>query len=136
MLESYNIRQTIVLRTDLKTRRGKDCSQAAHASMLSLVSQLHVDVIDDKVDIGVNIDKDSPLALWLAGSFAKITLGCKDEEELLSLYNKAKEMNIPVVLVTDNGKTEFHGVKTNTAIAIGPWYKDEIDLITKDLKLL
>lgn len=135
-MESYNIRQTIVLRTDLKTRRGKDCSQAAHASMLSLVSQFNISNESNNTNISTTINKDSPLAMWLTGSFAKITLGCKDEEELLALYNKAKEMNIPVVLVTDNGKTEFHGVKTNTAIAIGPWYKDEIDLITKDLKLL
>jgi peptidyl-tRNA hydrolase len=27
-------------------------------------------------------------------------------------------------------------VKTNTAIAIGPYHKEEIDKITKDLKLL
>lgn len=135
-MESYNIRQTIVLRTDLKTRRGKDCSQASHASMLSLVSQFDIREDGDDIHISTTVNKDSPLALWLMNSFAKITLGGKDEEELLSLYNKAKEMNIPVVLVTDNGKTEFHGVKTNTAIAIGPWYKEEIDLITKDLKLL
>ena len=134
--ESYNIRQTIVLRTDLNMRKGKMCSQASHASMLSLVSHLHIDTIDKKAHIGTVIDIDSPLALWLSGSFDKITLGCNSEEELFELFNKAKSMNIPVVMITDNGVTEFNGVKTNTAIAIGPYHKDEIDKITKDLKLL
>lgn len=134
--ESYNIRQTIVLRTDLNMRKGKMVSMGSHASMLSLVSHLHIDTIDKKSHIGTIIDIDSPLALWLSGSFAKITLGCNSEEELFELYNKAKSMNIPVVMITDNGVTEFNGVKTNTAIAIGPYHKDEIDKITKDLKLL
>ncbi len=133
---SYNIRQTIVLRTDLNMRKGKMASMAAHASMLSLTSQFKFEETDTNLNISAYISKDSPLAIWLNSGFAKITLGCKDEEELFALYNKAKELNIPVVMVTDSGVTEFHGVKTNTAIAIGPWFKEEIDVITKDLKLL
>ena len=130
--ESYNIRQTIVLRTDLNMRKGKSCSQASHASMLSLVSQLAVIENEDTIEYTTLLNKDSPMAIWLSGSFAKITLGCNSEEELFELFNKAKSMNIPVVMITDNGTTEFNGVKTNTAIAIGPYHKEEMDKITKD----
>ena len=58
------------------------------------------------------------------------------EEELLELHHKALLANIPTVLITDSGKTEFHGVPTITCIAIGPYYSEEIDKITSKLKLL
>jgi peptidyl-tRNA hydrolase len=39
-------------------------------------------------------------------------------------------------LIEDNGATEFHGVKTATAVAVGPDWEDRVDAITKDLPLL
>lgn len=36
----------------------------------------------------------------------------------------------PVALVTDNGLTEFNGVLTDTAIAVGPAPAEFIDKIT------
>jgi PTH2 family peptidyl-tRNA hydrolase len=40
------------------------------------------------------------------------------------------------VIIYDNGNTEFHGVKTLTAIAIGPDHAEFIDPITGHLQLL
>ena len=39
-------------------------------------------------------------------------------------------------IVTDAGNTEFNGIQTKTAVAIGPWDDSEIDKITASLKLL
>lgn len=39
-------------------------------------------------------------------------------------------------LITDSGKTEFHGEPTDTCLAIGPGEADKIDEITGHLQLL
>ncbi len=39
-------------------------------------------------------------------------------------------------LITDAGRTEFHGEPTNTTLAIGPDYSEKIDKITGGLPLL
>ena len=73
---------------------------------------------------------------WLETSFAKVCLQVGSEEELLALKEKAEGLGIPTALVTDAGRTEFHGVPTNTCIAIGPASNQVIDSVTGSLKLL
>jgi len=43
---------------------------------------------------------------------------------------------LEVYLITDSGKTEFHGHRTRTCVAIGPDAADKIDEITGQLQLL
>lgn len=117
-------------------RRGKQISQGAHSSLAVILNMMKKTIVEKSINYTLDFDKDSYLDLWLNGKFTKITVSCKDEEELLELYNKSIEMNIPCVLITDAGLTEFHGVPTNTCIAIGPFYNDDIDKITKNLPLL
>ncbi len=136
-----DIRQTIIVRKDLNMRKGKIASQVSHGSMASLLQFMtKTIVIDDSnnefIRLQVDYTNESDLGQWLEGSFTKICLGCDSEEELLRLYGEAKEQGLPVVLITDNGLTEFNGVKTNTCIAIGPAKKEEIDKITSYLKPL
>ena len=136
-----NIRQTIIVRKDLNMRKGKIASQASHSSMLSLLSLMRkIYGVDnhgnETILLQTEYSKDSVLGEWLEGSFTKICLGCDSEEELLALYKHAEDLGLPVVLVTDNGLTEFNGVKTNTCIAIGPAPKEEIDKVTSELKPL
>lgn len=102
-------------------RRGKECAQAAHASMKVL--------LDYKEDWPAKTE-------WLADSFAKICVRANSEEELLELYEKAIELGLHAALVTDVGRTEFNGVPTNTCIAIGPDYSEDVDKVTGNLKLL
>jgi len=135
-----DIRQVIIIRKDLNMRQGKSCSQASHASMLSLLKMMRKMYVKDNhrnesIILQTEYGKDSYLGEWLEGSFTKICLSCDDEVELLDLYKKADDNNLPVVLVTDNGLTEFNGKKTNTCIAIGPASREDIDKITKHLKL-
>jgi len=79
---------------------------------------------------------DTALADWLDGIFTKITVSVDSELALLDLYEKALAAKIPCALIQDAGKTEFGGVPTHTAIAIGPAWSDEIDPLTGHLPLL
>ena len=124
-------KQVIVIRKDLKMRRGKEISQGSHASLGSVLKLMKKS--DFKYEL--EFEKGTYLDQWLNGIFTKITCIVNSEEELLELYNKALESNIPAVLITDRGRTEFNGVATNTCIAIGPYYSEEIDKITGHLKL-
>lgn len=135
------IKQVIVVRKDLNMRKGKIASQVAHASMGAImryhtVEDVPVDYMADYKYI--NILADPALVEWLInGSFTKICVGCDSEEELLELNNKVKESGIRnYSLIQDNGTTEFNGVKTYTALAIGPALSEKIDKITGHLKLL
>jgi peptidyl-tRNA hydrolase, PTH2 family len=130
------VKQVIVIRKDLNMRKGKMCSQAAHASIAIFFNRFKkVDENNYLISSDANWDWEA-VRQWIEGAFTKITLSCNSEEELLELYNKAKEAKLPVSIIYDNGNTEFHGVKTLTAIAIGPDYSDKIDKITGDLSLL
>ena len=125
-------KQVIVMRKDLGMRKGKMISQGSHASLGSVLKLMK----KSNYKYELYFEKDSYLDQWLNGVFTKITLGVNSEEELIELHNKALEMNIPTVLITDSGKTEFHNIPTITCIAIGPYFSDEINKITSHLKLL
>lgn len=73
---------------------------------------------------------DETMARWVNGLFKKIVLMVDGEADLLRCYEEAKARGLPVALVTDMGATEFHGVPTNTAVAIGPAVGTDIDPIT------
>lgn len=138
MTEINRIKQVIVMRKDLKMRRGKEIAQGAHASMKFLAHKVQ-NVWDHKVQSMAG--EHFPLFLtdveedWLLNRFAKICLRVESEEELLDIHKKALEAGLTSCLVTDSGKTEFGGVPTNTCIAIGPDRAERIDAITGELKL-
>lgn len=139
-------KQVIVMRKDLNMRKGKMVSQGAHAS-LGVILKMMKDYFpkndtskppqeryDDFFIKKLKIWDDTPLKTWLDGPFTKITVYVNSEEELLEIYEKAGDL--PKVLIEDRGLTEFNDVLTKTCIAIGPAWVDDIDKITKHLKLL
>lgn len=117
-------KQIVVVRTDLNMRKGKLAAQAAHASMKVLLDRGQV---QDQV---LTIPLTGPMADWVGGRFTKIVLGVSSEQDLLRVYEEALARGIPAALVTDAGATEFHGVPTRTAVAIGPDEADKIDAVT------
>ena len=125
-------KQVIVIRKDLGMRKGKMVAQGCHASLGAVLKLMKKS--DCKYEL--EFEDGSYLDQWLNGIFTKICVGVNSEEELYDIYRKAKEMNIPTVLITDSGKTEFDGIPTNTCIAVGPYYSNKIDEITGHLKLL
>lgn len=132
-------KQVIVVRKDLKMRKGKICAQVAHASMAILTSYAKIkslDVLDESKLYMFSTIIDEELKAWLNSSFKKIVVSIDSEEKMFELYNKARDFNIPTYIITDSGLTEFHGKPTNTCIAIGPANENRVDAITGDLKLL
>lgn len=74
---------------------------------------------------------------WLLdGRFTKIVVGVESEAELVAIHEKAKAAGLMTALIEDLGMTEFHGVKTKTAVAVGPDMPDKVDAITRGLKLM
>lgn len=123
-------KQVIVIRKDLKMRRGKEVAQGCHASLSFLTKNC------DYVNSNIIQNEISNEAIdWLNGSFKKVCVQVESEQELLDIYNKAKEQKLEVHLITDSGHTEFNGIPTRTCLAIGPNYSDAIDNVTGHLKL-
>jgi PTH2 family peptidyl-tRNA hydrolase len=118
------IKQVIVMRKDLKMRRGKEIAQGAHASMAFLSNKIR---------------HQTPLSPtereWLDGIFSKVCVRVDSEEQLLFIAEKATVEGLQVEVITDSGKTEFGGVPTRTCLAIGPDHAERIDKITGALEL-
>lgn len=126
-------KQVIIIRKDLNMRKGKMVAQGAHAS-LTVCLELRGDW---DPDFGYHESARGGLfKTWLETGQTKICVSVNSEQELLDVYNSAKQRGIPCSLVRDAGRTEFAGVATLTACAIGPDESAKIDLITGDLLLL
>lgn len=126
-----NVKQVIVIRKDLNMRKGKMVAQGAHASMGAIFSiankeyfSLHVPILTEA------------MRSWIYGKFTKVCVSVDSEQELVDLYNQAKTAGLISCLIEDAGLTEFGGVPTKTALAIGPDQSEKIDVITGHLKLL
>ncbi len=150
-----NVKQVIIIRKDLNMRKGKMIAQACHASLAVLLNlgqifREHSDIDGHLMEINFDlklynswlapsgdvITDHKYILYWLENSFTKVTVYVNTEEELIELYEKAKDANIPTALIEDEGRTEFSGVPTKTCIAIGPHLSEDIDKITGHLKLL
>ena len=94
------------------------------------------DIAPDYIEYSFNVVQGTPWYEWLNGSFTKIVVYVNSEQELLDIYEKAKDAKLPCSLIQDSGFTEFHGVPTYTAVAVGPWWSEAVDEITGDLPLL
>lgn len=142
-MEDRKVKQVIVVRKDLikgenAVRRGKMIAQGAHASVGALLTLFKKEHKEGITYMDLTFNDNSYLGKWLNGIFTKICLSVDNDEELVTLYERIKKENpnIPCVLITDCGLTEFKGVPTNTCVGIGPYWADEIDVFTNDLKLL
>lgn len=113
------LKQVLVLRRDLKMRRGKEIAQGAHAAMKLLLD--HPD--------------DPYVRAWLKGPFTKIAVGIDGEAALLELVAEARAAGLAHALIQDAGRTEFGGRPTLTAAAFGPGDPDTISRLTGHLPL-
>lgn len=115
------LKQVIVVRTDIKMSKGKVAAQVAHAAVIA----------------SEEARKNYPewWSKWFYGFQKKVVLQVSGEKELLNIYEKARRANLPSALVRDKGLTELPP-NTLTAVAIGPAPSREIDKITGSLKLL
>jgi PTH2 family peptidyl-tRNA hydrolase len=114
-------KQAIILRTDLGMGKGKMVAQGAHASLHAFQK---------------TVEKSKEIAYaWEEEGCRKIVLRAASERELMTLFEKAKKTGLPVTYIRDAGATQLEA-GTITALGIGPWKSEEIDEVTKHLKLL
>lgn len=126
----FEHKQVLVIRKDLNMRKGKIAAQASHASLGAILGQMKQD--GDKLVLDLN---DQRLAPWILGRFKKITVYVNSEQELRDIFEQAKAAGLINSLIEDAGLTEFGGVKTLTAVAVGPDRSDKIDVVTGHLPL-
>jgi len=135
-LKLYRIKQVILFRKDLNMRKGKIAAQVAHASMKvffdkSVFIQKEVQgILQVHHEEMMHTYLTPEMAEWAKTSFAKVVLSVENEADLLNALKLAQKAGLPCALIIDEGNTEFHGIPTKTAVAIGPANSLEIDKIT------
>jgi PTH2 family peptidyl-tRNA hydrolase len=116
----FKYTQAIILRKDLGMSKGKLAVQAAHAS-IGAFYDMHT-FSPDRV-------------AWFNEGQRKIAFRAISEEHLIELYKKALALDLPCYLIEDFGLTEFHGVKTKTALGVGPCTIEKMKEFTDGLEL-
>ena len=122
-------KQVIIMRKDLNMRKGKLVAQGAHASLGAILNLMQ------RTGNVLTLELDERTEPWLTGRFKKICVYVNSEAELLEVYKAAQEAGLISCLIQDSGLTEFNGVPTLTAVAVGPDREDKIDVVTKHLPL-
>ena len=110
-------KQVIILRKDLKWRKGKMIAHAIHAAIEAIEK----------------VDKET-IEKWKKEGAKKVVLKVYSLKELKEIEKKLKKNKIPYALIRDAGKTQLRR-GTITAIGIGPIEEKKIDKITGKLKL-
>lgn len=145
---SYKAKQLIVMRRDLKMRKGKIAAQAGHAcveaTLMALAREGRLDELrlvtaadGEPVGIALNDQGHAPTALsdWFEWGVAKVCVYVDSEEKLLNLARAGRSRGFLCALIRDAGLTEFHGEATYTCLAFEPLAAEDIDPLTGDLPL-
>ena len=128
-------KQVIVIRKDLKMRKGKMVSQGSHASGKVFFDRGSIITNEGGTRV-LCIPLTDGMEEWVENIFTKIVCSVNSLEELIELFDLARKLDIPCSLIQDVGLTEFNGVPTYTAIAVGPAKNEDVDKVTKGLPLL
>lgn len=113
-----DLKQVILVRSDLKLPKGKLAAQVAHAS----------------VEAAHRSDRNI-YSKWRSEGMKKIVLKVKDLDELHQYNDEAKKLNLVTAVITDAGHTVVEP-GTVTCMAIGPDVEAKIDKITGSLKMM
>ena len=112
-----NLKQVILIRTDINMSKGKVAAQVAHGA----------------VNCALSANKKL-LKNWQSTGMKKITLKVESLEELYKYQTLAEDADLVNSLITDAGHTEI-AAGTKTCLAIGPGPEIQIDKITGELKM-
>jgi peptidyl-tRNA hydrolase, PTH2 family len=115
-----DIKQVIIVRTDLDMGKGKMAAQVGHACVLG----------------AEHVRKSHPewWSEWWRGQ-EKVVVKVSGLKELQEIKKHTIDLNLPWSEVSDAGHTQL-APGTTTCISIGPAPENLIDRITGDLKLL
>jgi PTH2 family peptidyl-tRNA hydrolase len=141
------VKQYIIVRTDLPMNAGKVAAQAAHACIKvffdkmkflekTSVTPFYPGTSDEEGIVGDYFFKVTrEEQQWIEGMFTKITKKVKNENQLLKVYNQAKEAGLNVSLIKDAGLYGLEG-ENYTCVAVGPNYVDRCEPVVGKLQLL
>lgn len=134
---SKEVKQYIIIRTDLEMSVGKTAAQASHASMKVFFDKMEDTSICDSINEndGMILPVTEEEREWIKGRFTKIVLKVKNEHQLLKAYQSAQMLGLNCSLIQDAGLTELDG-KNFTAVAIGPNYTEKCKPVVKRLQTL
>lgn len=120
-IKSSDLKQAIVVRTDLEMGKGKIAAQVAHASLSAYLETERTD--------------PESAEKWPEEGMKKVVLKVVGEMELFQYFQKAKDAGLPVAIIRDAGLTQIES-GSPTCFGIGPADAKEIDKIVGKLKLL
>ena len=118
---NFKYKQVIAVRTDLGMSKGKTAVQVAHGAVSAAER--------------ARIFKQEEWRAWMREGQKKVAVKVDSEEEIMELRRQAITHNLPHAIIRDAGMTELPP-ETLTVIGIGPAKAEDIDKVTKDLKLL
>ena len=112
------LKQVIVVRADLKLPKGKLAAQVAHASVdCTLISERDI------------------VSKWVSEGQKKVILKVDTKEDLLKLWQIAKNNKLKTSIIKDAGRT-FLEPGTITCLGIGPDDYSKINKVTGNLKMV
>jgi len=115
------LKQALIVRSDLKMSKGKTAAQVSHASVDCVLALLK---------------KDKALVeSWVYDGMKKVVLKVSSLNEMIALFNEAKREGLCAKMIRDAGRTELPE-GTTTVLGIGPDYENKIDKICSKLKML
>ena len=114
-------KMVIVARTDLKLSTGKLSAQVAHAAV--------------DCALATKKDKSDWFKKWMNEGGKKAVVKVDNEEDFYPLREKAEDLGIVSVIVSDAGLTEIPP-GTKTVLGVGPAPSNLIDQVTGNLPLL
>ena len=129
----YKSKMMIVMRRDLKMRKGKIAAQAGHACIEAILMALKKEDRMNDFQIMPDGKQNTPLSDWFEYGCAKVCVYVDSEGALLDIAKKAEEKGIIAAVIIDAGMTEFHGIPTKTCLALEPLQSDVADELTGGL---
>lgn len=120
-MASEECKMILAVRMDIKMEKGKIAAQCGHATLA--VYKLAKKVTPKFV------------SQWERRGQAKVAVKCPDEEIMLDLEKKAKELGIAARSIIDAGRTQI-APNTRTVLGLGPAPVSLMNQLTGHLKLL
>ena len=141
-------KQVIVVNKGLGMSKGKMAAQVAHASEAFLLKQFlngtgtktnKSDAVGRLSGYILQIPVDIDTYEWITSSYTKVVCEVNSEAELQKVVDKAVKNGFiedkDFFKIIDNGYTEFNNEKTWTCIGFRPMKSEDIDKVTKRLRL-
>ena len=141
---AFKSKQMIVMRRDLKMRKGKIAAQAGHACVEAVLMALARE--NRLAQAGIDEVAQSTLPMrappphrsrtGLTPGWPRSASTSMARRRCSTCYEQGRQAGFAVALIRDAGLTEFHGEPTFTCLAFEPLYPSQIDPLTGDLPLL